>query len=66
MSELLAKLDVLLSFSIASCDAPVPYVRPKIVESGKELKYQNMRHPCLELQDGVSYIANDVDFDEGF
>lgn len=65
LSELLARLDVLIAFSIASSEAPIPYVRPKIVTQQTELYLEQVRHPCLELQEGLSYIANDVHFTQG-
>lgn len=29
------------------------------------LKLHEVRHPCLEMQDEVSYIPNDAIFDKG-
>ncbi|KAH8352433.1 hypothetical protein KR084_004130 [Drosophila pseudotakahashii] len=59
----LAQLDCLVSFAIAARSAPTPYVRPKMLEEGaRELVLQDVRHPCLELQEHVSFIANSVDF----
>ena len=62
----LAQLDCLLSFSVAAVSAPIPYVRPKMHPEGTGvLKLTDLRHPCLELQDDVTYIANDVEFKKG-
>ncbi|KAH8308107.1 hypothetical protein KR059_006489, partial [Drosophila kikkawai] len=59
----LAQLDCLVSFAIAARSAPTPYVRPKMLDEGAgELVLQDVRHPCLELQEHVSFIANSVEF----
>ncbi|CAL1538378.1 unnamed protein product [Lymnaea stagnalis] len=65
MSDILAQLDVLVAFSIASVSAPIPYVRPKLYPKGEGiLRLQELRHPCLEKQDDVSYIPNDAIFEK--
>lgn len=59
----IAELDCLLSFAIAAVSAPTPYVKPKM--SDNELRILNlkgMRHPCLELQEDITFIANDIEF----
>lgn len=62
----LAQIDCLVSFAIAAKNAPIPYVRPKMLPEGSGILHlKNIRHPCLELQEDVSYIANDVNFAEG-
>ncbi|XP_034669005.1 DNA mismatch repair protein spellchecker 1 [Drosophila subobscura] len=59
----LAQLDCLVSFAIAARSAPTPYVRPKMLSEGAgQLILNDVRHPCLELQEHVSFIANSVDF----
>lgn len=30
-----------------------------------KIKLNGIRHPCLELQEDMSYIPNDVEFDKG-
>lgn len=50
---------------MAAVNAPEAYVRPKIVESLDEFILEGARHPCLEIMEGVSYIANDVKFERG-
>ncbi|KAL1131589.1 hypothetical protein AAG570_011203, partial [Ranatra chinensis] len=65
LSHILAKLDVLCSFAVVSVGAPKPYVRPKMRPSGSGvLKLVQARHPCLELIDSVSYIPNDIEFEQ--
>lgn len=59
----IAELDCYLSFAIAAVSAPIPYVKPKMSdEAPRVLSLKGMRHPCLELQEDVTFIANDVDF----
>lgn len=61
LNLLLAKVDVLLSFANAATSAPVPFVRPKLHDQGSGmLNLKNVRHPCLEKQDGVTVIPNSV------
>eukprot|EP01135_Chromosphaera_perkinsii_P002024 Nk52_evm71s215 gene=Nk52_evmTU71s215 len=61
LNDVLAFLDVLTSFASVSSNAPTPYVRPNLTPMGEgDLKLLGARHPCLEVQDDVSFIANDV------
>lgn len=65
LSHILARLDVLVSFAVAASTAPLPYCRPVLSESLDKFEMTELRHPLLEVQDGVSYIPNDVKFDRG-
>ncbi|XP_026748711.2 DNA mismatch repair protein Msh2 [Galleria mellonella] len=65
LSHILSRLDVLVAFSVAATTAPYPYCRPTITESIDELELREVRHPCLEVQEGVSFIPNDVVFKRG-
>lgn len=61
-----AQLDCLVSFAIAAQAAPTPYIRPKILPEGSgELVLKDVRHPCLELQEHITFIANSVEFKKG-
>lgn len=65
LNSSIAELDCLLSFAIAAVSAPTPYVKPKMSdESPRILNLTGMRHPCLELQEDIQFIANDVAFKE--
>ncbi|KAJ2558290.1 MSH2 protein [Coemansia sp. RSA 1933] len=64
LNKAVAHLDCVLSFAEASACAPVPYTRPVVCAEG-EFKLVGARHPCLEVQDGVSFIANDADLSPG-
>ena len=47
----------------AAVIAPTTYVRPKLHPVGTSQNRINLvqcRHPCVEIQDGVSFIPNDV------
>ncbi|PPR07413.1 LOW QUALITY PROTEIN: hypothetical protein CVT26_013729 [Gymnopilus dilepis] len=56
----LAHLDVILSFAHVSVNGQ--YVKPVVEARGSSrLVLQEARHPCLELQDGISFIPNDVE-----
>jgi DNA mismatch repair protein MSH2 len=69
LASVLAHLDVIVAFSHASIHAPIPYTRPKLYPRASECLAQGIagetrlleaRHPCLEQQDDVSFITNDV------
>ncbi|MEW5305591.1 MAG: hypothetical protein WDW36_008123 [Sanguina aurantia] len=62
----LAELDVLAGFADLSVNAPTPYVRPVMEprETGV-LVLKGARHPCVELQDGVSFMPNDCVMERG-
>lgn len=60
LDSLVAALDVIISFAHVSENAPIPYVKPKLTERGTgDLVVKQARHPCLEVQDEISFIAND-------
>ncbi|CAK9806196.1 DNA mismatch repair protein Msh2 [Anthophora quadrimaculata] len=63
IGNILASLDVLTAFASAAISANKPYVRPEMLPSevGK-FSLTQVRHPCLEIQEGVDYIANDINF----
>lgn len=66
LNHQLATLDCLVSFAVAAASAPIPYVRPTMLSEGSGvLKLVELRHPCLELQDDITFIANDVSFKHG-
>ncbi|EUB57026.1 Myophilin [Echinococcus granulosus] len=65
-----AQLDVVVSLAVAAVSAPKPYVRPRFTAhqpdgSGGGIHLRDFRHPCLEFQDGVSVIPNDVHLERG-
>lgn len=66
LSDVIAQIDALISFAHISANAPIPYVRPKITPKGKgHITLEMARHPCLEVQDDVAFIANDIALERG-
>ncbi|KAK0457398.1 muts domain V-domain-containing protein [Desarmillaria tabescens] len=69
--HLLIPLDVatytpILDFAHVSVNAPEPYVKPTVFEMGTgSLVLKDARHPCLEVQDDVHFIANDIEMIKG-
>ncbi|KAJ3096621.1 MutS-like protein [Phlyctochytrium bullatum] len=62
LNQVISHVDVIASFAHTSVNAPTQYVRPKLTKrSTGDLILKQCRHPCLEVQDGVSFIANDVE-----
>ncbi|KAL2176597.1 muts domain V-domain-containing protein [Thermothelomyces heterothallicus CBS 202.75] len=62
LAGILAHLDVIVSFAHCSVHAPISYVRPKIHPRGEgQTILTEARHPCLEMQDDVQFITNDVE-----
>lgn len=62
LGRIIATLDVLTSFAVAAQSGKFQhYIRPEMMPSETgEIHLIQARHPCLELQEGVNYIANDV------
>lgn len=66
LGQVLAVLDCIHALASAAVSAPVPYVRPRLLPKGSGvLRLEGMRHPCLELQDEVSFIPNNCCLEEG-
>ncbi|XP_012276935.1 DNA mismatch repair protein Msh2 [Orussus abietinus] len=61
IGSIIASLDVLTAFAQVSVCAHKAYVRPEMLPSDAgELTLVQVRHPCLEVQQGVDYIPNDI------
>jgi len=61
LAGVLAHLDVIISFAHCSVHAPASYVRPKMHPRGTgSTILKEARHPCMEMQDDIQFITNDV------
>ncbi|RKF76695.1 DNA mismatch repair protein msh-2 [Golovinomyces cichoracearum] len=61
LAGVLAHMDVIISFAHCSVHAPISYIRPKIHTRGTgNTILKEARHPCLEMQDDIQFITNDV------
>ena len=66
LAGVLAHLDVIISFAHVSVHAPTAYTRPKIHPRGTgSTVLKEARHPCMEMQDDISFITNDVSLVRG-
>ena len=62
-SVLIAELDVLASLAYVAAYSAHGYVRPTLTDSeedGYGIELKEARHPCVELQDNVEFIPNDI------
>lgn len=61
LAGIISHLDVIVSFAHVSVHAPTAYVRPKMHARGTgSTILKEARHPCMEVQDDISFITNDV------
>ena len=66
LAGVLAHLDVIVSFAHVSVHAPASYVRPKMHPRGTgSTILKEARHPCMEMQDDIQFITNDVSLIRG-
>ena len=66
VAGVLAHLDVIVSLAHVSVHAPTAYVRPKMHPRGQgNTILKEARHPCMEMQDDVQFITNDVSLIRG-
>lgn len=66
LAGILAHLDVIISFAHCSVHAPTSYVRPTMHPRGEgNTILKEARHPCMEMQDDIQFITNDVSLKRG-
>ncbi|CAF1332287.1 unnamed protein product [Rotaria magnacalcarata] len=61
LAEILAQLDCLVSFAIASVNGN--YIRPIFSSEEKKIHLVDSRHPCVEKQDSINFFSNTVQLD---
>jgi DNA mismatch repair protein MSH2 len=62
LAAIIAHMDVIVSLAHASVHAPTAYVRPKMHARGTgDTILKEARHPCMEAQDDINFITNDVE-----
>ena len=62
LAAIVSHLDVVVSLAHASVHAPTAYVRPKMHARGTgDTILKEARHPCMEAQDDINFITNDVE-----
>lgn len=62
-SVFIAELDVLASLAYVAAYSAHGYVRPTMTDSeedGYGIELKEARHPCVELQENVEFIPNDI------
>ncbi|XP_003441937.1 DNA mismatch repair protein Msh2 [Oreochromis niloticus] len=65
LSDVIAQLDAMASFAVASVSAPVPFVRPRfrLLDHGcRRMELLQARHPCMEMDADTAFIPNDISF----
>lgn len=61
LNHIIALLDVFVSLAQVITNSPGQYVRPQIFpENERILEVKALRHPCLECQEELQFIPNDV------
>ncbi|XP_047464338.1 DNA mismatch repair protein Msh2 [Mugil cephalus] len=66
LSDVIAQLDAVASFAVASVSAPVPFVRPRLLADGcRRMELLQARHPCMETDADTAFIPNDITFVQG-
>ncbi|KAF2274652.1 DNA mismatch repair protein [Westerdykella ornata] len=66
LAAVLAHMDVIVAFAHVSVHAPTSYTRPKMNPRGTgNTILKEARHPCMEMQDDISFITNDASLIRG-
>eukprot|EP00775_Hariotina_reticulata_P005551 gene5551-5787_t len=67
VAALVSEVDVLAGFAeLATADPTRPYCKPEVLElDDGEITIKGSRHPCVEVQEGVSFVPNDVNMVRG-
>lgn len=63
VSSLVAELDVIASLAHVAAYSPNGYCKPELTDGdddGLGIVLKEARHPCVELQENIEYIPNDI------
>ena len=63
-AEVIGTLDVFCALAQTAAMNPYGYCKPTITDSDEEgagIRLEGARHPCVELQENMEYIPNDID-----
>ncbi|KAJ3442739.1 DNA mismatch repair protein msh2 [Anaeramoeba flamelloides] len=61
LSEIVSEIDVLLSFATVATESTLPYIKPAMLPMEEQkIILKESRHPCVEVQEGVTFIPNDL------
>ncbi|KAG7352264.1 DNA mismatch repair protein MutS [Nitzschia inconspicua] len=63
VAQAVSSLDVFCALAYTAAMSPNGYCRPHMTDSdddGAGIVLKGARHPCLELQDGLDFIPNDI------
>jgi DNA mismatch repair protein MSH2 len=61
-----AELDLFCAWAHVCVHAPIPYEMPIVTEAEDGwIDMRKARHPCMEVMDGVHFVANDVLLERG-
>ena len=63
VANLIAEIDVLVSFAHVAAHSPGAYACPVLAEESN-VHLVKARHPCLELQPSVDFVGNDHEMDK--
>lgn len=62
----LSMIDVIVSMATTAITAPISWCRPKMRPVGYgSVIMKGARHPCIEAQNDITYIPNDVEMTRG-
>lgn len=65
LNHIIAIIDVFISFAQVVTNSPNAYTRPQVFpENERILEIKGLRHPCLECQEDIQFIPNDVNMKE--
>ena len=63
-AQAIGSLDVFCALAQTAAMSPFGYCKPTMTDSDEEdagIKLEGARHPCVELQENMEYIPNDID-----